>query len=64
VPLDVIDVPAVSIHRGHGQREGSYDGRPHLRRLMLRKIRRHPLGFLRFVARSIRLELAARRRRP
>jgi hypothetical protein len=31
---------------------------------MLRKIRRHPLGFLRFVARSIRLELAARRRRP
>jgi hypothetical protein len=29
-----------------------------------RMIRQHPLGFLRFVAKSIRLEFAARRRRP
>jgi hypothetical protein len=63
VPLDVVDVPAVSLHAGHGQREGSYDGMPHLRRLFLRKVPRHPLGFLRFVGRSLRLELAARRRR-
>ncbi len=64
VPLDVIDIPAIPLHQGHGQREGAYDGTPHLRRLLLRKIRRHPLGFLRYIARSIRLELAARRRKP
>ena len=63
VPLDVIDVPAISLHTGHGQREAEYDGTPHLRRLVLRKFRRHPLGALRFIAKNIRLELAARRRR-
>jgi hypothetical protein len=63
LPLDVIDVPNVGMHTGHGQREGSYDGTPHLRRLLWRSIRRRPLGFLRFVARSVKLELAARRRR-
>ncbi len=63
VPLDVVDVPALAMHKGHGQREGTYDALPHMRRLLLRKVRPHPLGFLRFVARSIRLELAARRRR-
>ncbi len=62
LPLDVIDVPAISLHTGHGQREGGYDGTPHLRRLLLRKLRRHPLGFIRFVAKSLRLEIAARRR--
>lgn len=30
---------------------------------MLRKIRRHPLGFLRFLANGLRLEWGARRRR-
>jgi hypothetical protein len=63
VPLDVVDVPNLSLHTGHGQREGDFDGTPHLRRLIWRKVRAHPLGFLRFVAKSIRLELAARRRR-
>jgi hypothetical protein len=63
VPLDVIDVPAIALHQGHGQREGAYDGTRHVRRLMLRKVRAHPLGFLRFIARTLRLELAARRRR-
>jgi len=62
LPLDVVDVPALGMHQGHGQREGSYDMTPHFRRLMLRKTRRHPLGFLKFVAKSIRLEWAARRR--
>lgn len=60
VPIEPIDVPAVSMHMGHGQREALYDGTPHMKRLMLRKIRESPLGFLRFVARSIRLEIAAR----
>jgi hypothetical protein len=47
--------------RGHGPLSGLR--RPHLRRLMLRKIRRHPLGFLRFLANGLRLEWGARRRR-
>lgn len=63
VPLDVIDIPKLSMHTGHGQREATYSGTPHLRRLLLRKLRRHPLGFLRFIAKSIRLEGEARRRR-
>jgi len=62
LPLDVIDVPAIPMHMGHGQREGRYDGRRHLRRLFLRKVRRHPLGFVRFIGKQIRLELAARAR--
>jgi hypothetical protein len=63
VPLDVIDVPALAMHQGHGQREANFDGTPHLRRMLLRAIRRSPFGMLRFAAKSIRLELAARRRR-
>ncbi len=63
VPLDVVDVPRIGVHAGHGQREGLYDATGHFLRLLARKVGRHPLGFLRFVARSIRLELAARRRR-
>ena len=55
--------PAISNHMGHGQQEARFDGEPHMRRLMLRKIRRHPLGFLRFVAKSLRLEWGALRRR-
>jgi len=62
VPLDVIDIPAIPTHQGHGQREGLYDGTPHLRRLLLRKLRANPLGFLRFLAKNMRLELAARLR--
>jgi DsbC/DsbD-like thiol-disulfide interchange protein len=62
LPLDVIDVPRIPLHMGHGQREGDYDGKPGLRRLMLRKIRSHPLGFLRFIGKHLRLELAARAR--
>ena len=31
VALDVIDIPDVDIHRGHGQRAGTYDGTPALR---------------------------------
>ena len=61
--LDVIDVPNIRVHVGHGQREGAYDGMPHVRRMLLRALRRSPMGFLRFVAKNVRLELAARRRR-
>ncbi len=63
LPMDVIDIPDIALHAGHGQRAGNYDGTPHLRRLLLRKVKQSPIGFLRFIGRSIRLELAARTRR-
>ena len=50
-------------HLGHGQREGSYDSMPAMRRLLWRKIKANPMGFPKFVWKSIRMELAARRRR-
>jgi len=61
--LDVIDVPALGMHMGHGQRESSFDGMPHMRRLAWRKVRRNPVGLVKFIAKNIRLELEARKRR-
>jgi hypothetical protein len=63
VPLDVVDVPSLGLHTGHGQREGAYDASPHMRRMLLRKIRSHPLGFLAFLFKNLRLELSALMRR-
>ena len=63
LPLDVVDIPSVSLHRGHGQREGRYDGTPHLRRLLLRKLRKRPLALPKFLWKNLRLELQARGRR-
>jgi len=61
--LDVIDVPALGMHMGHGQREGTFSGAPHMARLMLRKLRNYPLGLPRLVLKTIKLEIAAKRRR-
>jgi len=61
--LDVIDVPRLGPHRGHGQREGSYDSMPAMRRLLWRKIKEHPMGLPRFLWKTIKMERAARRRR-
>ena len=61
--LEVVDVPNLALHVGHGQREGSYDAMPHMRRMLLRSLRRSPAGFLRFVAKNLSLEMAAWRRR-
>ena len=63
VPVQAIDVPNIYLHTGHGQREAIYDGRPHLVRLLKRKLRQSPLGFLRFIVMQTRLELAAQLRR-
>lgn len=63
VPLEVVDVPKLGMHTGHGQREGDYDGTPHLRRLLARKFRESPLGFARHLLLAIRLNLAAAWRR-
>ena len=62
LPLDVVDIPNLFMHKGHGQREGKFDGMPHFRRQLLRKIKQNPLGLLRFLANSIKLEWAARKR--
>ena len=61
--LDVIDVPQLSVHTGHGQREGSYSSMPAMRRLLWRKFKEHPMGLPRFIWKSIKMERAARRRR-
>jgi hypothetical protein len=60
--LDVIDVPALGTHMGHGQREGSFRGTPHMVRLMLRKLRKYPSGLPRLILKTIKLEMAAKRR--
>ena len=61
--LDVIDIPAIDIHQGHGQREGNYDGTPALRRLLKRKIAQNPTGAAAFVGKNIWLQLKARLRK-
>jgi hypothetical protein len=63
LPLDVIDVPRLGVHTGHGQREGSYDSMPAMRRLLWRKVKANPLSLPKFLWKNIRMELAARRRR-
>lgn len=63
VPLDVVDMPGLAMHLGHGQREATWSGRSQLVRLFLRKVRQRPLGLFRFIAKNIRLERAARERR-
>jgi hypothetical protein len=63
LPLDVIDVPRLGPHIGHGQREGSYDSMPAMRRLLWRKIKENPLSLPKFLWKNIKMEFAARRRR-
>lgn len=62
VPLDVVDIPKLAMHTGHGQREGNFDAQPHLQRLLKRKFKESPLGFLRHAALAVRLNIAARLR--
>lgn len=59
---DVIDVPKLKMHSGHGQRESQYDSTPALRRLIWRKAKQSPLGLPKFIWKSIKLEWAARKR--
>lgn len=59
---EVIDVPKLKMHLGHGQRESQYDSTPALRRLIWRKAKQNPLGLPKFIWKSVKLELAARKR--
>ena len=63
LPLDVIDIPNIELHAGHGQREANFDGAPHLKRLVARKFKQSPLGFVRHAGLALRLNLAALGRR-
>lgn len=55
VPLDVVDVPNLAIHTGHGQREGNYDSSPAMKRLVWRKTRGNPLRLVQFLWRQIKM---------
>ncbi len=61
LPLDVVDVPRLPVHRGHGQREGNFDSAPAMRRLVWRKIRSNPLRLLKLIWKTKRLERTARK---
>ncbi len=60
--MDVIDIPKIGLHLGHGQRAGNYDGRPALRRLLWRKFKENPLSLFKYIITNIKLELQARKR--
>ena len=61
--LDVIDIPAIDMHKGHGQREGNYDGSTAFKRLLMRKIKQNPLGLPIFLAKTMWLQMCAFRRK-
>jgi peroxiredoxin len=63
VPLAPVDVQSISTHKGHGQRESSMNSFAHMRRLLLRKVKAHPLRFARSMWRWLGLEREAKRRR-
>ena len=62
MPLEVVDVPAMPVHMGHGQRQGGYDAGPHMRRLFVRKTKEKPLSLPRFLWRNVKLAWGAKRR--
>lgn len=62
VGIEPVDMPNLAFHGDTGQWKSSMDGAPHMRRLVLRQLRRHPLGALRSIFRQIRMQRAARRR--
>jgi hypothetical protein len=52
------------IHMGHGQREGSFDAKPHMQRLVARKAKTNPWSVPGFIWKNIKLQFAARKRGP
>ena len=61
LPLDVVDVPNLAIHTGHGQREGNYDSTPAMRRLVWRKTRGNPLRLAQFLWRQMKMRRQLKR---
>lgn len=62
VPLEPVDMPNLSFHGETGQRKARMRGAPHMRRLVVRQLRRHPLAALRSIVQQFRMQRAARRR--
>jgi len=61
LPLDVVDVPNLAIHTGHGQREGNYDSTPAMKRLVWRKTRGNPLRLAQFLWRQMKMRRQLKR---
>jgi len=51
--LNVVDAPSLSFHKGHGQREGTYDSTPAMRRLFLRKLDSGTVGTTHWLPQSL-----------
>jgi hypothetical protein len=62
VGLEPVDMPDLAFHGETGQRRAPFEGLPHMRRLVLRMAREHPLGVLRSIATQLRLGIAGRLR--
>ncbi len=62
VGLEPVDMPDLAFHGETGQRKSTMDGAPHFRRLLLRQLRSHPLGFARSIFHQIALRVSAARR--
>ncbi len=62
IGLEPVDMPNLAFHGDTGQRKSPMDSAPHLRRLVLRQLRHHPLGALRSIVEQIRLRIERRRR--
>lgn len=59
VGLEPVDMPDLAFHGETGQRKSQMDGGPHLKRLILRQLKRHPLGVMRSIAQQILLRVRA-----
>jgi hypothetical protein len=59
VGLEPVDMPNLSFHGDTGQRKSALNGAPHMRRLILRQLRHHPIGVLRSIFSMVRLRIAA-----
>ena len=60
--LEPVDMPKLRFHGDTGQRRSDMDSEPHLRRLVLRQFRRHPLGAIRSIVTTQRTQRRATRR--
>jgi hypothetical protein len=58
VGLEPVDMPNLAFHGETGQRKSAMDSAPHLRKLILRQLRSHPLGVVRSIFNQIRLRVA------
>jgi hypothetical protein len=60
--LEPVDMPKLRFHGDTGQRRSDMDSEPHFRRLVLRQLRRHPLGAIRSMINTRSQQKSAKRR--